>query len=101
MSKNLTRKGLAFGAIVALGSSLIAGTPANAVGLDTGAVSLAPSTGTEYSVLLGQSFSLKSNSASSVTGTGKNLKFYVADSASAASVTAASSNTYEIGRAHV
>ncbi len=96
MSKNLTRKGLAFGAIVALGSSLIAGTPANAVGLDTGAVSLAPSTGTEYSVLLGQSFSLKSNSASSVTGTGKNLKFYVADSASAASVTAANSDQYQL-----
>ena len=30
MSKNLTRKGLAFGALVALGASVFAGTPANA-----------------------------------------------------------------------
>jgi hypothetical protein len=30
MSKNLTRKGLALGAVVALGSSLFAGTPATA-----------------------------------------------------------------------
>jgi hypothetical protein len=97
MSKNLTRKGLALSAVVALGASFFAGTPAFAAGLATGAVSLTPSTGTEYSVLAGQSFSLKANSASAVTGSGKNLKFLVADSASAATVTAASSNVYNVG----
>ena len=40
MSKNLTRKGLAFGAIVALGSSLLAGAPANAD--NTGPITLLP-----------------------------------------------------------
>jgi hypothetical protein len=86
MSKNLTRKGLAFGAIVALGTTLFAGAPASAAGIDNGSVSLTPNTGTEYSVLAGQTFKLKANSASAVTAAGKNLKFLIADSASAVSV---------------
>ena len=44
MSKNLTRKGLAFGALVALGASVIAGAPANAAGVDNTAT-LVPATG--------------------------------------------------------
>ena len=44
MSKNLTRKGLAFGAIVALGSSLLAGAPANAD--NNGPITLLPDGGT-------------------------------------------------------
>jgi hypothetical protein len=49
MSKNLTRKGIAFGALVALSASVIAGTPVNAAGLaDKTFVSLVPNTGTEY-----------------------------------------------------
>ncbi|MDG2497819.1 MAG: hypothetical protein P8M68_06545, partial [Aquiluna sp.] len=44
MSKNLTRKGLAFGAIVALGSSLFVGAPANAD--NNGPITLLPDGGT-------------------------------------------------------
>ena len=86
MSKNLTRKSLAIGAAIALGISGIAALPANSAGLaDTSFVSLAPTTGTEYSVLAGtgttealrRSFTLNANEASSVVG-GK-LKFLVND----------------------
>ncbi|WP_138315124.1 beta strand repeat-containing protein [Rhodoluna limnophila] len=55
MSKNLTRKGLAFGALVALGSSVIAGAPAHAV--DN--VALAPNSGTSYLTTLAGAFVLK------------------------------------------
>jgi trimeric autotransporter adhesin len=54
MSKNLTRKGLALGAIVALGSSVIAGTPA----LAANELTVAPSAGTSYNTLFGQVFDL-------------------------------------------
>ncbi|WP_138274903.1 beta strand repeat-containing protein [Rhodoluna limnophila] len=53
MSKNLTRKGLAFGALVALGSTALAG-PAYAVD----AISLAPVAGTSYNTTLGGEFQL-------------------------------------------
>lgn len=79
MSKNLTRKGIAFGAIVALGTTLFAGAPASAAGIDNGAVSLAPKTGTEYNVLAGASFELKANFANSAKTTGSYLKFLVED----------------------
>jgi hypothetical protein len=55
MSKNLTRKGLALGAAVALGSTLFAGAPAFAA---AGLV-VAPSTGTGYTVLSSDSFTVK------------------------------------------
>jgi hypothetical protein len=55
MSKNLTRKGLAFGALVALGSSVVAGAPANAAPT---ALALASAYGTSTQTILGQSFSL-------------------------------------------
>ena len=55
MSKNLTRKGLALGAAVALGSTLFAGAPAFAA---AGLV-VAPSAGTGYTVLSSDSFTLK------------------------------------------
>ncbi len=55
MSKNLTRKGLALGAVVALGSSLFAGAPAFAAA----ALQVAPATGTGYTVLSSDSFALK------------------------------------------
>jgi hypothetical protein len=59
MSKNLTRKGLALGAVVALGSTLIAGSPAFAADL-----SIAPaSTSTANSVLLSDTFTLKTAAA--------------------------------------
>ena len=82
MSKNLTRKGIAFGALVALGASVFAGTPVNAAGLvDKTFVSLLPNTGTEYSVLSNGTFDLKSNMASTIAG-GGNLKYLVADAGS-------------------
>ncbi|MCX8528830.1 MAG: hypothetical protein ORN27_02030 [Rhodoluna sp.] len=80
MSKNLTRKGLAFGALIALGTSLIAGAPANAIGED-GNVTLAPNAGTEYSVLAGSTFDLKANYSNAVAISGHNLKFLVTDTA--------------------
>jgi hypothetical protein len=55
MSKNLTRKGLAFGAIVALGTSLFAGAPAQAAP----AITAAPTVGTGYTVLASDTFTLK------------------------------------------
>jgi hypothetical protein len=84
MSKNLTRKGLALGAIVALGSTFFSGAAAHAAGLaDTSFVSLAPRTGTEYTVLSDQYFDLKANGADSISGvSGKNLKFLVTDPSS-------------------
>ncbi len=54
MSKNLTRKGLALGAIVALGSTLFAGTAAHAAE----ELTLAPSTGTLYKTVEGEAFTL-------------------------------------------
>ena len=55
MSKNLTRKSLAFGAIVALGTSLFAGAPAQAAA----AITAAPSVGTGTTVLASDTFTLK------------------------------------------
>jgi hypothetical protein len=55
MSKNLTRKGLALGAVVALGSSLFAGTPAFAAP----GITIAPAAGTSYSFISGERFDLK------------------------------------------
>ena len=55
MSKNLTRKGLAFGALVALGSTVIAGTPANAA---PSALTIASSYGTSLNTILGQEFNV-------------------------------------------
>ena len=91
MSKNMTRKGLALAAISALAASAFVSLPASAAGI-TGSVSLAPNSGSNYAVLLGQSFSLKSNSASSITGTGKYLKFLVADTNSSVTTTSGQYN---------
>jgi hypothetical protein len=81
MSKNLTRKGLALTAVVALGASFFAGTPAFAadLGINNGSVSLTPNAGSNYAVLTDSTFVLKANSASGVTGSGKYLKFKVSD----------------------
>jgi hypothetical protein len=81
MSKNLTRKGLALTAVVALGASFFAGTPAFAadLGINNGSVSLAPNAGTNYAVLTDSTFALKANAAAGVIGTGKYLKFKVSD----------------------
>ena len=83
MTKNMTRKSIALGAALALVVTGFAGLPANAAGLaDTSFVSLAPSAGTEYSVLAGanKTFTLRANEASTLT-TG-NVSFLVEDSTS-------------------
>ncbi len=96
MSKNLTRKGLAFGAIVALGTTLIAGAPASAAGIDNGNVSLAPNAGTEYNVLANAKFELKANFSNAAKTTGAYLKFLVEDAAAKSTVVVASSSKYEV-----
>jgi hypothetical protein len=62
MSKNLTRKGLAFGALVALGSTLFAGVPAQAN--SSGPLTLLPDGGTAagatYTSLIGAGLTLSS-----------------------------------------
>ncbi len=62
MSKNLTRKGLALGAVVALGSTVIAGTPAFAAN----EVSLATKVGTTYSLISGETFTLSAFAGSTI-----------------------------------
>jgi hypothetical protein len=59
MSKNLTRKGLAFGAAVALSSTLFAGTPAFAAD----ELTLAPKLGTSYKTIESEAFTLTAAAA--------------------------------------
>jgi hypothetical protein len=84
MSKNLTLKGAAFGALVALSISAVA--PANAAGLaDNSFVSLVPTTGTEYSVIAGDAkeFKLSANEATSIAAANRNVKFLITDTSAA------------------
>jgi hypothetical protein len=76
MSKNLTRKGLAFGALVALGSSVIAGAPANAA---VSGLTLASAYGTSTQTILGQQFSLALSASGFVTtpGTGDDVELFI------------------------
>jgi hypothetical protein len=82
MTKNMTRKGLAFGAGFALVASGLGVAPASAAGLiDKTFVTLAPLTGTEYTVLADQFFDLKASFADTLAGVGtRDLKFLVEDS---------------------
>jgi trimeric autotransporter adhesin len=82
MSKNTTRKGLAFGAGVALVASGFVGTPANAIELNE-YITLAPTSGpaSAYAVFAaaGADFSVTATpNASAMVGSG-NLSFHVAD----------------------
>ena len=54
MSNNISRKGLAFGALVAVAASLFAGAPAHAAA----GVTLAPTAGTSFTGVVGATFSL-------------------------------------------
>ena len=63
MSKNLTRKGLALGAVVALGSTLFAGTSAFAAG----EINVAPSAGTSYNAVYGTVYNLATTFAPGYT----------------------------------
>jgi hypothetical protein len=73
MSKNLTRKGLAFGALVALGSSVIAGAPANAA---VSSLTIAPTYGTSTNTILGQDFNVAISGAG-IAGAQNEFKLYV------------------------
>ena len=77
MSNNLTRKGLALGALIALGSSVIAGAPAQAAQT----ITISPAAGTSYNTTLGgASFALTAvvgNSTS--TAAAETLKFSIAN----------------------
>ena len=103
MSKNLTRKGLAFGAVVALGSSLFAGTPASAAELLT----LAPSAGTTYNTLSTSTFTL--NTGFGTVGSNYSYLKYAVTNASQANLrvdmtsagTADLENTYQTGTSTV
>jgi hypothetical protein len=87
MSKNLTRKGIALGAVVALGSSLFAGSPAFA----TDTVTLAPKTGTSYSLISGETFTLTAATGSLVPSSSWNtLKTRVTNNSSLSYTTTAS-----------
>jgi trimeric autotransporter adhesin len=93
MSKNLTRKGIAFGAAVALGTTLFTGAPALA---NTG-VSIAPSAGTGNTTILGENFTVKATIGSLVPASAfKTLKFRVTNSAEAA-LTYAAETTSQTG----
>ena len=81
MSKNMTQKGLAFGASIALGAGLLAGTPAFAAGTMDDSVTLEPTVGAEYTVRTNDVFDLAANYDASLTAANRFLKFLVADTA--------------------
>ncbi len=78
----MTRKSLAIGAASALVLAGFSVAPANAAGLaDKSFVSLAPTSGTAYTVVSGngKTFSLTANEATTIAGAGRNMKFLVTD----------------------
>jgi len=62
MSNNISRKGLALGALIAIGASLFAGAPAHAAA----GVTLAPKLGTSYNSVVGASFDLVPTASSEI-----------------------------------
>jgi hypothetical protein len=82
MSNKLTRKSLAFGAMVALASSVIAGAPAQAAG----EVVFAPNTGTSYNTLVTEQISLRASLAPGQVASNISQLKYKVDSAVANSV---------------
>jgi hypothetical protein len=82
MSKNMKRAGVALVSSAALVASAFVGAPALAAGQsDTSFVSLTPDSGLSYNVLAvaGRTFTLDANQASSITASGRNLKYLVSD----------------------
>ena len=83
MSKNLTRKGLALGALVALASTVIAGTPATAAG----EINVAPAAGTSYNAVAGSVYNLVTTLAPGYTPSSyAQLKYIVKTDANSAIV---------------
>jgi hypothetical protein len=80
MYKNMTRKGLAFGAGIALVASGLASVPAQAAGnINDNEVGLVPRSGTEYGMILSNVFDLKSTVSSGAAVGTANLKWAVTD----------------------
>jgi len=78
MSNKLTRKSLAFGALVALASSVIAGAPAQAAG----EIIVAPTSGTTYTVFSDDTFTVATSFAPGMAPASyAQLKYEVASSA--------------------
>ncbi len=81
MSKNLNRKGLALGAIVALGATVFAGTPAFAAN----ELNVVPSAGTSYNAVAGSVFNLATTFAPGFTPSSyAQLKYIVTSDANSA-----------------
>jgi len=104
MSKNLTRKGLALGALFALGSSVIAGAPAQA----SSAITVSPALGTSLVTTLATKFVVAANVGSAVTDTAAaTLKFSISNAGKnlstfrAVDTTAALANTAALAGAVV
>ena len=94
MKNNLTRKSLAIVSAASLLTFGFAGLPAQAVGLSDGNVSLSPTTGAEYNMIAGGNLKLSANMSTGVLGTGKDLKFLVADPLGKTSVVPTGTTTY-------
>jgi len=81
MSKNLTRKGLALGAIVALGATVFAGSPAFAAN----ELNVVPAAGTSYNAVAGSVFNLATTFAPGFTPSSyAQLKYIVTSDANSA-----------------
>ena len=78
MSKNMTRKGLAFGAGLSLIATGFAGVPASAA-VDDNAVSLLPRTGTQYGGFIDNVYDLKTTTSLAASGGSGSLKYKVVD----------------------
>ncbi len=90
MSNKLTRKSLAFGAMVALASSAIAGAPAQAAG----EIIVAPTAGTTYTTFSTETFTVATSFAPGVTPASyAQLKYEVASSAAIRTGTGTASTT--------
>jgi len=95
MAKNMTFKGLAFGAGIALVVSGFSAVPANAAGNGlVGYVTLAADGGTHTNVLTTDTLDLKANFSPAVNEvSGRNLKFLVTDPNSTSTADASRSNS--------
>jgi hypothetical protein len=88
MSTIVTRKSLAFGAIVALATTAFAGTPASAAG----EINVVPSAGTSYSTLITDAFTVETSFAPGVLSGYAQLKYQI-KTAAAASFQSDAANT--------
>jgi hypothetical protein len=84
----VTRKSLAFGAIVALATTAFAGTPASAAG----EINVVPSAGTSYSTLITDTFVVETSFAPGVVNGNSQLKYQI-KTAKAASFQTDAANT--------